>query len=45
LLTVLNILKVKLLYNLAVNQLISYAVSIKGQAAFLAENVGNQEKL
>lgn len=32
-------------YSQAVNQLISYAVAIKGQAAFLAENVGNEEKL
>ena len=31
--------------NLAANQLIAYAVSMKGQAGFLSENSGNQEKL
>lgn len=29
-------------YSQAVNQLISYAASLKAQAGFLADNIGNQ---
>lgn len=38
-------LKVPYNTNSAVNQLIAYAASLKSQAAFLSENVGNQEKI
>lgn len=40
-----NMLKVINHNNLAVNQLIADASSLRGQASFLAENVGNQQKI
>lgn len=40
-----NTHKVQFDFNIATNQLMAYAGSLKGQSSFLVENVGNREKI